>query len=175
MTEIYIEDGFEKVFIGFIEKLGYRYIPHQEIVRDSMKSVVASEILLDSIYRINPSVSDEILEQATHKIKNIDAGLLVDRNEAFFEYLQNGLEISYYEDDEQRTQIVRILDFDNIENNSFVVTNQLTIKGRDTKRPDVIIYINGLPLVVIELKSMTSSSADIGNAFRQIKNYQYLD
>lgn len=173
MTEIYIEDGFEKVFIGFIEKLGYKYIPHQGIVRDSMKSVIASEILLDSIYRINPNVSDEILEQAIHKIKNIDAGLLVDRNEAFFEYLQNGLEISYYEDDEQRTQIVRILDFDNIENNSFVVTNQLTIKGRDTKRPDVIIYINGLPLVVIELKSMTSSSADIGNAFRQIKNYQY--
>ncbi|BFL71528.1 MAG: type I restriction endonuclease subunit R [Anaerococcus sp.] len=173
MSEIYLEDGFEKVFIEHIEDLGYTYIPHQEILRDSMKAVLASEILADSLVRINPDISMEVIDQAIYKIKNIDAGLLVNRNEVFFDYLQNGIEVSYYEDDEQKTSTVYLIDYENIENNSFVVTNQLTIIGKDTKRPDIILYINGLPLVVIELKSMTSTNSDIDSAFRQIQNYQY--
>lgn len=173
MTEIYIEDGFEKLFISHIQDLGYDYIPHQEIVRDSMKGVIASEILRDSLFRINPHLNQEIIDQAIYKIKNIDAGLLVNRNDMFFEYLQDGIEVSFYEDNRQKTERVYLLDYENIENNSFIITNQLTIIGKDTKRPDVIIYINGLPLVVIELKSMSAESADISNAYRQIKNYQY--
>lgn len=173
MNEIYIEDGFEKLFINYIQDLGYSYVPHQKIVRDSMKAVIASEILKDSLYRINPYLSEEIIDLAINKIKYIDAGLLVNRNESFFEYLQDGIEVSFYKNNMQKTKRVYLVDYENIENNSFIVTNQLTIIGKDTKRPDVIIYINGLPLVVIELKSMTAESADITNAYRQIKNYQY--
>ena len=173
MSEIYLEDGFEKLFIEYIEDLGYTYTPHQELVRDSMKAVIASEILADSLATINPDIDMEIIDQAIHQIKNIDAGLLVNRNEVFFDYLQNGIEISHYEDGEQKTTRIYLVDYKNIDNNSFVVTNQLTIIGKDTKRPDIIIFINGLPLVVIELKSMTSISSDIDSAYRQIKNYQY--
>lgn len=173
MSEIYLEDGFEKLFIEYIEDLGYTYIPHQEVLRDSMKAVLASDILADSLACINPDISMEVIDQAIHQIKNIDAGLLVNRNEVFFDYLQNGIEISHYEDGEQKTTRVYLVDYENIENNSFVVTNQLTIIGKDTKRPDIILYINGMPLVVIELKSMTSISSDIDSAFRQIQNYQY--
>lgn len=173
MNDIYIEDGFEKLFISFIQDLGYNYVSHQEIVRDSMKAVIASEILKDSLHRINPCLDEEIIDQAIYKIKNIDAGLLVNRNETFFEYLQDGIEVSFYENKRQKTERVYLLDYENKENNSFIVTNQLTIIGKDTKRPDVIIYINGLPLVVIELKSMTAADADISNAYNQIKNYQY--
>lgn len=173
MSHIYIEDGFEQVFLNFIEGLGYKYIPHHEIVRDSMKSPIASEILEESLRRINPSLTSDLIDQAIYKIKNIDAGLLVNRNETFFDYLKNGIEISYYDGDQERNARVYLMDYENINNNDFVVTNQLTIIGRDTKRPDIIIYINGLPLVVIELKSITSSFADISNAYRQIKNYQH--
>lgn len=173
MTEVYIEDGFEKVFIRCIKNLGYTYIPHQEILRDSMKSPIAAGIFKDSLVSLNHNVPLEVIEQAVHKVKNIDAGLLVSRNEAFFEYLQNGIEISYYDEDKQKTERIYLLDYENPENNSFVVTNQLTIVGKDTKRPDIILFINGLPLVVIELKSLSSEMADISNAYKQIKNYQY--
>lgn len=173
MTEVYIEDGFEKIFIRCIKNLGYTYIPHQEILRDSMKSPIAAGIFKDSLVSLNHNVPLEVIEQAVHKVKNIDAGLLVSRNEAFFEYLQNGVEISYYDEDKQKTERIYLLDYENPENNSFVVTNQLTIVGKDTKRPDIILFINGLPLVVIELKSLSSEMADISNAYKQIKNYQY--
>ena len=173
MTEVYLEDGFEELFIKYIEDLGYTYIPHHELVRDSMKAVLASDILAESLVRINPGVPMEVINQAIHTIKNIDAGLLVNRNEVFFDYLQNGIEIAHYVDDEQKTTRVYIVDYEYIANNSFVVTNQLTIIGKDTKRPDIILYINGMPLVVIELKSMTSISSDVDSAYRQIKNYQH--
>lgn len=173
MSEIYLEDGFEKIFIKFIEDLGYRYLPHQEIVRDSMKSPLASEILEDSLRRINPDISDEAIKEAIHKIKNIDAGLLVNRNETFFEYLQDGLEISIHDGEREKTERVYLIDYKDIDNNDFIVTNQLTIIGKDTKRPDVLIFVNGLPLVVIELKSISSEIADVTSAYRQIKNYQY--
>ena len=161
MSNIYIEDGYEKIFINFIRFLGYEYIPHEEIVRDSMKSPIASEILDQSLMRINPLISPDVLNEAIHKIKNIDAGILVNRNETFFEFLQNGIEVSYYDDDGERTERVYLIDYEDVYNNSFVVTNQLTIIGKDTKRPDVLIYVNGLPLVVVELKSMTTELADV--------------
>ena len=173
MTEVYLEDGFEEIFIKYIEDLGYSYIPHQELVRDSMKAVLASDILADSLANINPDLPVEVIDQAIHTIKNIDAGLLVNRNEVFFDYLQNCVEVSHYENNEQKTTRVYLVDHEDISNNSFVVTNQLTIIGKDTKRPDIILYINGMPLVVIELKSMTSISSDVDSAYRQIKNYQH--
>ena len=173
MSKIYLEEGFEGIFIETIKSLGYEYIPQQEIVRDSMKSPIASEILRSSLERINPNLSDQLIDQALFKIKNIDAGLLVDRNESFFEYLQDGIELSYYEDSKQKTERAYLIDYKNIENNSFIVTNQLTIIGKDTKRPDVLIFVNGLPLVVVELKSISTEFADVSSAYRQIKNYQY--
>lgn len=173
MAEIYIEEGFEKVFINFIQDLGYEYVSHQEIVRDSMQSPVAVEILKEALIRINPNLPVEVIDQAIYQIKNIDAGLLEIRNEIFFEYLQNGIEISRYTDDRLQAERVYLVDYENIDNNSFIITNQLTIIGKDTKRPDIILYINGLPLIVIELKSLTSESSDVSSAYRQIKNYQY--
>lgn len=173
MSEIYLEDGLEKLFINSIQNLGYQYVNQQEIVRDSIKSPLAIEWLKESLHRLNPNLSEEVLDQALHQIKHIDAGLLVNRNELFFDYLQNGIEVAHYQDDQSITDRVYLIDYDNIENNSFVVTNQLTLVGKDTKRPDILIYVNGLPLAVIELKSMTAQTADVSSAYRQIKNYQY--
>ena len=170
---IFTEDMLERVFINKIEGLGYRYVPGHEIVRSSLKSPLAEEVFEESLIRINPGLPFEVIEKAVQEIKHIDAGLLEARNETFFDYLQNGISISYYDQNEEKTDMVYLIDYDHTENNSFIVSNQFRIVGKDSKRPDMVLFINGLPLVVIELKSASSDQADIWSAYRQIKNYQY--
>jgi len=170
---IFTEDMLERVFINKIEGLGYRYVPGHEIVRSSLKSPLAEEVFRESLIRINPGLPFEVIEKAVQEIKHIDAGLLEARNETFFDYLQNGISISYYDQNEEKTDMVYLIDYDHTENNSFIVSNQFRIVGKDSKRPDIVLFINGLPLVVIELKSASSDQADIWSAYRQIKNYQY--
>ncbi|MDI9472041.1 MAG: type I restriction endonuclease subunit R [Bacillota bacterium] len=170
---IFTEDMLERVFINKIEGLGYQYVPGHEIVRSSLKSPLAEEVFEESLIRINSGLPFEVIEKAVQKIKHIDAGLLEARNETFFDYLQNGISTSYYDQNEEKTYMVYLIDYDNTENNSFIVSNQFRIVGKDSKRPDIVLFINGLPLVVIELKSASSDQADIWSAYRQIKNYQY--
>jgi len=168
----FAEDQLEEVFIRAIEDLGYQYIPPQEMVRSSLKTPIAEEMLKESLMQMNPGVSLDIIERAIQQLTYIDAGLLASRNETFFDYLQNGIEVSYYEQGKQKTSRVYLLDTKTVENNTFVVTSQLTIVGKDQKRPDILLFVNGLPLVVIELKSAMSDQADIHSAYRQIRNYQ---
>lgn len=170
---IFTEEMLEEVFINKIEDLGYNYIPGHEIVRSSLKSPLAEEVLEESLIRINPGLAYEVIEKAIQKIKNIDAGLLESRNKSFFDYLQNGISISYYDKEEEKTDIVYLIDYQNVDNNSFLVSNQFSLVGKDSKRPDMVIFVNGLPLVVIELKSASTDQADVWSAYRQIKNYQY--
>ena len=172
MTEVLLEKGFEEIFIKAIEDLGYQRIDQTMIRRESKRSALAADFLRDALRKINPELSDELIDQAVFKINNIDAGLLVNRNETFFDYLQNGVEVTSYEDGETKTTRAYLIDYENPEANSFVVSNQLTIEGKDTRRPDVLIYVNGMPLVVIELKSMNTEFSDVDSAYRQIKNYQ---
>jgi len=168
----FAEDQLEEVFIRAIEDLGYEYIPPQEIVRSQLKTPIAEEVLKESLTNVNPNVPFDVIDRAIQQLTHIDAGLLAIRNETFFDYLQNGIEVSYYEQGEQKTSRVYLIDTETIENNTFIVTSQLTIVGKDQKRPDVLLFVNGLPLVVIELKSAMSDQADIHSAYRQIRNYQ---
>lgn len=172
MTEVLLEKGFEEIFIKAIEDLGYQRIDQTMIRRESKRSALAADFLRDALRKINPDLRDELIDQVVFKINNIDAGLLVNRNETFFDYLQNGVEVTSYEDGESKTRMAYLIDYENPEANSFVVANQLTIEGRDTRRPDVLIYVNGMPLVVIELKSLNTEFSDVDSAYRQIKNYQ---
>ena len=172
MTEVLLEKGFEEIFIKAIEDLGYQRIDQSMIRRESKRSALAADFLRDALRKINPDLRDELIDQVVFKINNIDAGLLVNRNETFFDYLQNGVEVTSYEDGESKTRMAYLIDYENPEANSFVVANQLTIEGRDTRRPDVLIYVNGMPLVVIELKSLNTEFSDVDSAYRQIKNYQ---
>lgn len=167
------EDQLEEAFIEVIEDLGYQYISPQEIRRTNFKTPFDEKVLKNSLINVNSNISIEIIDQAIQQLTHIDAGILESRNETFFDYLQNGMEINYYEEDKQKTCRVYLIDTENIENNSFIVTNQLTIVGRDQKRPDIILFINGLPLVVMELKSAMTDQADIHSAYRQVRNYQY--
>lgn len=169
---IYMEEGLEKLFIKSIEELGYTFIAPQDIQRDSKYGVIDQGLLKEALRRIHPSYSDYVLDQAIQIVSHIDLGLLIQRNEVFFDYLQNGIEVPDPDDIQYSTKRVYLIDDQCMEHNSFVVTHQLTIIDQATKRPDILIYINGLPLIVIELKSMTAERSDIHSAYRQIKNYQ---
>lgn len=171
MAEIFKEEGFENLFVSTIKDLGYDYVRGSNLERSSTRQVLLKPILKQKLALINPKLSDKLIEKVIYNIEHIDQGLLVNRNRVFFEYLQNGMEISYYEDGKQKTQRAQLIDYENIDNNSFIVSNQVTITGKDRRIPDVLVYVNGLPLVVIELKSMQSIRSDYRSAFRQIRNY----
>ena len=169
----FTEDIYEGALLDVIQELGYTYIPAENINRDTYKNPLYMEDLYESLMRINGDLPLEVIESAIFNLQNIDGGSLVKRNRQFMDWLQNGMEVSYMYKGEEKTSIVYLMDYDNIDNNSFVVINQWTVSGFDqARRPDIIIFINGLPLVVMELKSGSSENVDISSAYRQIRNYQ---
>ena len=113
----------------------------------------------------------EAIDNALYKLRNFDNGELVRKNEIFMEYLQNGIEVRSSVEGAERSAIVYVVDYENIENNSFIVANQWTFTENSTRRLDVILFLNGLPIVVVELKSPSREETDISEAYRQIRNY----
>ena len=106
-----------------------------------------------------------------HKLTNYELGDLVSKNETFMDYLQNGVPVKYFDGEEERSAIVYLVDYDDIHNNSFIVSNQWTFVENSKKRPDIIIFLNGLPIVLVELKSPSREETDASEAYRQIRNY----
>lgn len=167
----YLEENYENSIIELFQNdLGYDYVYGPSVERD-FTSPLYEEVLLDSLYRINKSLPKEAIDEAIHKVKNYELGDLVSKNETFMDYLQNGVPVKYFDGDEERSTIVYLIDYDDIHNNSFIISNQWTFIENSTKRPDVIIFINGLPLVLAELKSPSREETDASEAFRQIRNY----
>lgn len=167
----YLEENYENSIIELFQNdLGYDYVYGPSVERD-FNSPLYEEVLLDSLYRINKSLPKEAIDEAIHKVKNYELGDLVSKNETFMDYLQNGVPVKYFDGDEERSTIVYLIDYDDIHNNSFIVSNQWTFIENSTKRPDIIIFINGLPLVLAELKSPSREETDASEAFRQIRNY----
>lgn len=164
---------YEGSILDVIQELDYEYISAEDIDRESYKNPLFMDEVYDSLNRINNDLSLDIIERALFQLENIDIGTLPQRNRQFMDYLQNGMEVSYRENNEDKTSIVRLIDYQDVDNNSFVATNQWTVSGIDQdRRPDIVIFINGLPLIVVELKSAASESADISSAYRQMRNYQ---
>ena len=167
----YLEENYENSIIELFQNdLGYDYVYGPSVERD-FTSPLYEEVLLDSLYRINKSLAKEAIDEAIHKVKNYELGDLVSKNETFMDYLQNGVPVKYFDGDEERSTIVYLIDYDDIHNNSFIISNQWTFDENSTKRPDIIIFINGLPLVLAELKSPSREETDASEAFRQIRNY----
>ncbi len=115
----------------------------------------------------------EAIVAAISKLKAFDSASLVQKNIIFTDYLQNGVAVSYFHQGEERVGLVYLVDFKNTNNNSFVVANQWTFIENSEKRPDVLIFVNGLPLVLIELKSPSRQESDASAAYRQIRNYTH--
>lgn len=121
--------------------------------------------------RINHDATDDAIQDALFKLKNFENGELVQKNAVFMDYLQNGIPIRYFVDGEERSSIVYLVDYKNPENNSFVVANQWTFIENSNKRPDLILFLNGLPIVLMELKSPSREETDASEAYRQLRNY----
>ena len=164
------EAGYENAIIEMLKVLGYQYIPGPEVERDYTVPYYETE-LEESIFRLNPSLPKEAIENAHQKIKNFDNGELVQRNAVFMDYLQNGIPVGYYQDGEEQSAIVYLVDYENLDNNSFIVSNQWTFVEKSNRRPDVIVFLNGLPVVLMELKSPVKEDATIHDAYNQIRNY----
>ena len=166
----FIEADYENSLIELFQNMGYQYVYGPDVDRD-YKSPLYDEILLDSLYRLNPSLPDAAIEDALYKLKNFENGTIVQKNTVFMNYLQNGIEVSYHHKGETKSDIVYIADFNNVDNNSFMVANQWTFIENSNKRPDILLFLNGLPVVLIELKSPSREETDASEAYLQIRNY----
>lgn len=174
------ENIIEEFCIELLEKQGYEYIYAPDIAPDSDKplrsdfdDVLLSSRLSDAVARINPSIPHEARQEAIKEINRIHSPELLSNNERFHRLLTEGVKVSYQKDGNQRGDLVWLVDFATPENNDFVVANQLTvIENGVNKRPDVVLFVNGLPLVVIELKNAADENATIKTAFKQLQTYK---
>ena len=168
---MFSENNYEQAIIQlFQNNLGYNYAYGPDIERD-FYSPLYEEVLLDSLYRLNRGVPDDAISDALFKLKNFENGELVQKNAVFMDYLQNGIPVRYFVDGEERSSIVYLVDYKNPDNNSFIVANQWTFIENSNKRPDVILFLNGLPVVLVELKSSSREETDASEAYRQLRNY----
>ena len=167
----YTEANYENSVIElFRDDLGYEYAYGPDIERDFYSSLY-EEVLLDSLYRLNRGLPDDAIQDALFKLKNFENGELVQKNAVFMDYLQNGIPVRYFVDGEEHSSIVYLVDYKNPDNNSFIVANQWTFIENSNKRPDVILFLNGLPVVLVELKSPSREETDASEAYRQLRNY----
>ncbi|MCQ2148462.1 MAG: type I restriction endonuclease subunit R, partial [Bacteroidales bacterium] len=171
MTLTFTEDTYEKALIALFEELGYEYECGYDIDRDH-RMPCYEPILEASISKVNKGISPYGIGEVMKKIHTIEAGSLIQNNEVFMDYLQNGVPVEDRTKDGFRTVNARLIDYDNIRNNDFRVVNQWTVEEYKQKRCDMVVFINGLPLVVIELKSPSNESVEEDDAFNQIKQYQ---
>jgi len=174
------ESAVERFTIEQLEQQGYQYIYAPSIApdsetpeRQSFEDVLLIERLQTAIGRINPSIPSDIREDAIKQIQRLNSPELIANNEAFHRMLTEGIRVGYQKDGYNRGDLVWLIDFTNPENNYFIVANQFTvIENNVNKRPDVILFVNGLPLVVIELKNPADENATIRSAFKQLQTYK---
>jgi len=176
-----VEDGVIEIFkdIGFNYICGYDCCPECKTPeRTDYKEVVLKERLLMSLLKINNDVSSKCVEEAVKKIVKIgycrDSSEIVRNNLLIHNYIVNGVPVSYRsKSGEERSVIVKLIDFENTDNNDFLVANQFTIiENQKNRRPDLVIFINGLPIGVIELKNPADENATVESAYNQIITYK---
>ena len=171
MLKFFREEDYEKSLIELFQNdLEYEYVYGPDIERD-FYSPFYEDVLIESLYRINHGATNDAIQDALFKLKNFENGELVQKNAIFMDYLQNGIPVRYFVDGEERSSIIYLVDYKNSENNSFVVANQWTFIENSNKRPDLIVFLNGLPIVLMELKSPSREETDASEAYRQLRNY----
>ncbi len=173
MSDIFSEANYENAIIDlFQSNMGYDYVYGPDIDRN-FSSPLYDDVLEESLRRLNPKAPYDAIQDALLKLRNFDNGELVQKNVVFMDYLQNGVPVRYTEKGEERSTIVYLADYENTANNSFIIANQWTIVENAEKRPDVSIFLNGLPVAVFELKSPSREETDASEAYLQLRNYMY--
>lgn len=170
------EDFFEKTLVDHLrDELGYEYLHGPNVPRtsDEYRDAFLPGVLPAALKRINKGLPDSAIQEAVLKLSNVEGGSLEQRNEIFTEYLQSGVEVRYFDGKEERDDIVRLLDFECPDNNVFNVVDQWTFVEYSEKRPDVVVFVNGMPLVLFELKSPSREETDASDAYLQLRNYMH--
>lgn len=167
----FTEAHFENAILELMhDKLGYDRIYGPDVERDYTEPLHL-EIVRQSLFDINPSLATEAIDEAIVKIRNIENGSLVQRNEVFTDYMQNGVEVNFFDGKDQCSTRVRLIDYDTPLRNNFTVANQWTVEEKSVRRADIIVFVNGFPLVVVELKSPSRENTDVSEAYAQLRNY----
>lgn len=167
----FTEDTFEQAVLEIFQNLGYTFLHGPDIDRDYTSPVLES-VLRDSLVKLNKGLPIEAIQEAISKLKNFESGSQLQKNMTFMDYLQNGITVRYYVKGEERNSLVYLIDYENVNRNAFYAVNQFTyVENGNNRRPDIIVFINGLPLVVIELKSPSKDEVGTENAYNQIRNY----
>ena len=167
----FTEDSYEQALIALFKEMGYQYECGYDVERDYREPYDA-EGLRKGLRRMNPMLREDVLEDAYRLITNVNEGTLEQRNEQLMDYLQSGVEVKYSENGSPKTALVKLIDFSEPKRNDFKIVNQWTVIERDKIRCDMVVFVNGLPLVVIELKSPSRDETDEADAYTQIKQYQ---
>jgi len=170
-TNQFTEDSYEQTLIDLFRRMGYQYECGYDVERDIREPWYEAD-LQQSLRKLNPNMSDEVLTEAYRIVTHVNEGTLEQRNEQMTDYLQNGVEVKYVADGRNQTALVRLIDFEHPTQNLFKVCNQWRVEEKAKIRCDMVVFVNGLPLVVIELKSPANSNVEEDDAYLQIKQYQ---
>ena len=174
------EQQLEDLCIGWFQETGWQFVHGPEIAPDGAspergdyRQVILRDRLLAALTRINPHIPAVALEQAAHIVQTISEPQAVVRNRSFHRMLLSGVAVEFSAGDEKKTDLVHLIDFANPQHNEFLVINQFTVTGtKQPRRPDLVAFINGLPLAVIELKNPANEQTDVWDAFNQLQTYK---
>ena len=166
------EATLEKITMELLTNLGYETLNGYELERENYSNVILDDDLERAITKLNKNITNEDIKEVIRLIKNLDNNNTILNNKQFTHYLLEGVKVPIQEDGATRYKTIKIIDFNNIEINTFKAINQYTIIEESEKRPDIIVFINGMPLVVIELKSATREEVKLEDGYNQLKGYQ---
>lgn len=179
LLENFTEDSLEKAVIETLQEMDYEYAFGPDISvdgprpeRDDFREVVLDGRLRDALYKLNRGLPPDAIEDVYRRVITFNSPSLIENNRQFHKLLTEGVDVSFHKNGEIKTEKAIIIDFDHPEHNDFLVVNQFTIIENENRRPDVLIFVNGLPLVVIELKSATDENVGIEQAYNQIQTYK---
>ena len=169
---LFNEDTFEQAVIELFENMGYTHIYAPDMNRTDYSRPLLDDVLRDCLVRLNRNLPVTAIDEAILKLNDFDAGSLLQKNMVFMDYLQNGITVKYAVKGEERSSVVKLIDYADADKNDFYVVNQYTfVENGNNRRPDIILFINGLPLVLMELKSPSKDEVGAENAYNQIRNY----
>ena len=178
------EDQLEQLCLEWFQGIGYDYLSGYDIApgepaaeRTDYRQVILQDRLIRQLQRINPHIPEATLEQVALQLAKPETPILIKNNKAFHQLLLEGVKVEFKIEGKTKTDYVQLVDFTTVSNNQFLVVNQFTVSGlkagsKGNRRPDVIVFINGLPLAVIELKNPADNNADIWSAFQQLQTYK---
>ncbi len=173
------EEDLENFSIEWFKEIGYQFAHGPDIApdskspeRDDFRKVILEDRLRSALKRNNPEIPSRTIESAVLQLSNPNIPGLLTSNRQFHSWMTTGLPISYMQGNQEVGIRLKVIDFENPRNNDWLVVNQLAVHGSKNRRPDLVVYINGLPISVIELKNPSDEKTDIWDAFNQLQTYK---